>query len=251
MIKERDRSFNSSGEASCVADGILGSTGAPQDGPANQPVASGKNVYIVDDDSGIRQSTYFLLAACGYSPQSFGSGQDFVDALPGLAPGCVLLDVRMPEIDGLTLLSSAHDLLARHPVIVVTGHGDTMIAVRAMKLGAADFIEKPFGEDVLLETIEQALARLNGVLGVLREKERATALVSLLTAREHEVLRGLLAGHSNKVIAFELGLSARTVEMHRAGMMDRLGVRSLSDALKIALTADTVPLALREPGPRR
>ena len=201
-----------------------------------------KRVYIVDDDAAIRRSTHFLLTGCGYLPHSFAGGRDFLDAQPTLEPGCVLLDVRMPEMDGLKLLELRQGSQSRHPVVVMTGHGDIAIAVRAMKLGAIDFIEKPFREDVLLETIEQSFAELDRALDAQDKRDAAVDLTGKLSARETEVLRGLLGGLSNKAIAFDLGLSTRTVEMHRANMMERLHVRSLSEALTIALAADLEPL---------
>ena len=211
---------------------------------------SRRRVYIVDDDSGIRRSTYFLLTTCGYVPHSFASGADFLDAQPTLEPGCVLLDVRMPDLDGLKLLEQQREPHRHHPVVVMTGHGDVALAVRAMKLGAVDFLEKPFEESVLLETIEQAFAVLDRTRD-MQDKRAATAdLIGKLTARETDVLRGLLGGLSNKAIAFDLGLSTRTVEMHRASMMERLHVRSLSEALAIALSAELPPLRhVRPAGP--
>lgn len=203
---------------------------------------SRRPVYIVDDDSGIRRSTFFLLTARGYLPHSFASGRDFLEAEPTLAPGCVLLDVRMPDLDGLKLLESWQGSQPHHPVVVMTGHGDVALAVRAMKLGAADFIEKPFQENALLETIGQAFAMLDRSLGAQDKRAVAADLAGRLTPRETDVLRGLLGGLSNKMIAFDLGLSTRTVEMHRASMMERLGVRSLSEALTIALAAELEPL---------
>lgn len=203
---------------------------------------SDRRVYIVDDNSDIRRSTYFLLTTCGYRAHSFVSGQDFLDAQPTLEPGCVLLDIRMPDIDGLKLLEMRRGAMPLHPVVVMTAHGDVGVAVRAMKLGAVDFIEKPFAEAVLLETIDQAFHPLDRALAAEAERNAAAELVGQLSAREAAVLRGLRGGLSNKAIAFHLGLSVRTVEMHRAHMMDRLGVRSLSEALTIALAGGLQPL---------
>ena len=207
--------------------------------------ATARRIYIVDDDSQVRQSTYFLLDSCGFVPRSFASGVDFLDALPGLASGCVLLDVRMPAIDGLKALESMQPDLPTHPVIVMTGHGDVTIAVRAMKLGATDFIEKPFGEQAILEVLELAFAKLDNADVATRNRVAASERIDQLSNRERDVLRGLLAGSPNKVIAFDVGLSTRTVEMHRARMMERLAVRSLSEALKLALAAGLDPLAPR------
>ena len=201
-----------------------------------------RHVYIVDDDSGFRRSTYVLLTTSGYVARPFADLADFLDAQPTLEPGCVLLDVRMPELDGLRLLEQQHGSHTHHPVVVMTGHGDVALAVRAMKLGAVDFIEKPCREAVLLETIEQSFAVLDRALHVHDKHADAAGLIGTLTGREMDVLRGLLGGSSNKLIAFDLGLSTRTVEMHRARMMERLGVRSLSEALNVALAAGLEPL---------
>jgi two-component system response regulator FixJ len=153
----------------------------------------------------------------------------------------VLLDMLMPGIDGLGVLERAKPWLATHPVIVMTGHGDVALAVRTMKMGAADFIEKPFRRPALLETLDLAFNKLGGPPTVAPEQEHATRLVGTLSPRESDILHGLMEGLSNKVLAHRLDLSPRTVEMHRANMMKRLGVRNLSEALKLGLVADRKP----------
>lgn len=202
---------------------------------------SGKGiVYIVDDDETVRASTSFFLKVAGFEPRCHASGQAFCDAAQMLPPGCILLDMRMPRFDGFDVLTALGTHSFAMPVIVMTGHGDVATAVKAMKLGAMDFIEKPFEEDFLLERLAVAFAALDAGINERQQQEDARARLGRLTPREDDVLRGLIAGRPNKVLAFELGLSVRTVEMHRANMMDRLGVRTLPDAFRIALRAGTI-----------
>jgi two-component system, LuxR family, response regulator FixJ len=190
-------------------------------------------IYVVDDDHMIRQSLDFFLSTAGYHPRQFSSGIDFLGAVPKLPPGCVVLDIRMPDMDGLQVMREMADMLDRYPVIVMTGHGDIATAVTAMQLGAFDFLEKPYEEAVLIQAIEGAFDRLDRDKTALEERSRSRAAIESLTLRERDVLNGLAAGHPNKVIAEMLGLSVRTVEMHRASMMHRLGIRTLGDALRI------------------
>ncbi len=199
---------------------------------------AGRAVFVVDDDPLVRESTEMWLTSAGYQVVQFADPGVFVDALPQLAPGCVLLDVQMPGIDGLGVLEKAQPWLAMHPMIVMTGHGDVALAVRTMKMGAADFIEKPFRRPDLLATLDQAFQKLDGQPADDAEKHEASRLIGGLTPRESDVLNGLMEGLSNKALAHRLDLSPRTVEMHRANMMKRLGVRSLSEALKLGLVAD-------------
>lgn len=196
-----------------------------------------KAVYIVDDDPAVRRSTSFFLTTAGFKPQPYSSGRDFLDDVPALAPGCVLLDIRMPDLDGLQVIESFGQHMAKLPVVVMTGHGDVEIAVKAMKLGAIDFLQKPFEESVMLEVLEREFSNLGEQVRGFEERAKAQQLIKRLTPRETEVLRGLIGGLSNKVLAFELDLSTRTIEMHRAHMMGRLGAKSLSDALSTAFAA--------------
>lgn len=201
-----------------------------------------RQVYVVDDDAMVRSSTAYFLAASGHAARMWRSGQEFLDELPVLSPGCVLLDVRLPGVDGLQVLEAMHDRLAQFPVIVMTGHGDVATAVRAMKLGASDFHEKPFDEAALLDTLARLFAALDKQVEADDHQAAAQARLALLTKRELDVLRGLAAGLPNKLLAYELGLSVRTVEMHRANMMTRLGVRSLPEALRLAYLAGVVAI---------
>jgi two-component system response regulator FixJ len=191
-------------------------------------------VYIVDDDPIVRRSTSFLLKSAGFEARAFRAGTDFLDELPMLQPGATLLDVRMPDIDGLSVLRAIPDnRRAMFPVIVITGHGDLPTAVQAMKLGAKDFLEKPFAEDALFDILAKIFSTFADDLGELVRRNNCRDLIAALSPRERDVLRGLMRGDANKLVAHQLGLSVRTVETHRAKMLERLGVRTLPDALRL------------------
>lgn len=194
-------------------------------------------VHLVDDDEAIRRSAGFMLKTSGYQVKAYASGVELLKDARDLSPGCVLLDVRMPEMDGLQVQEALKDRGIGHPVIVMTGHGDIGVAVQAMKAGAVDFIEKPFEKAVLLSAIEEGFARIEQA-GRNRERaEQAQVRLQALTPRERDVLEGLVRGHPNKTIAYDLDISPRTVEIHRANLMSKLGVASLSEALRIAFAA--------------
>jgi two-component system response regulator FixJ len=198
-------------------------------------------VYVVDDDRDVRRSLSFMLGAAEIRSHPYGSGADFLEALPDLEPGCILLDLRMPQMDGFHVMAELAQRNVDWPVVVMTGHGEIPIAVRAMKMGAVDFIEKPFSEQALLACFSQAFDLLAQRAASGRRRRLAHERAALLTAREMEVLASLLAGQSNKQIAQSLGISLRTVEMHRGNMMDRLGASSLAEALTLALEAGVRP----------
>lgn len=207
--------------------------------PAAPPPIGARRIYIVDDDPLVRRSTAFLLNSAGYVTRAFLSGPDFLGEVPGLQPGITLLDVRMPDMDGLAVLEHIpSDRRPVFPVVVITGHGDLPTAVRAMKLGARDFLEKPFSEDALYEILETIFSQLADEMDHISQRDRSRALIGSLSPRELDVLRGLIGGESNKLVAHNLGLSVRTVEMHRAKMLDRLGVRTLPDALRMLFMAE-------------
>lgn len=191
-------------------------------------------IHIVDDDSGVRQSLWFFLTAAGYAPRVFSNGTDLLAELDQLPLAPLLLDLNMAEMDGFQVLEAMRKRASAVPVIILTGHGDVAGAVRAMKMGAFDFVEKPFDNETLLASITAAAALMARSTEQDREAREAGRRIAALSAREREVLSCLAAGKSNKVIARELGLSPRTVEMHRANMMQRLGVRGLPDALRLA-----------------
>lgn len=196
-----------------------------------------RTIYLVDDEDSIRRSASFMLRTSGFEVRTFESGVAFLKEVGGLAPGCVLLDVRMPVMDGMEVQAELNARGVTMPVVVLTGHGDVGIAVAAMRGGAVDFIEKPFEREVLLEAIEAAFVRL--AQGALENASAQAARVRLaaLTPREQDVIRGLVVGKPNKVIAWDLQISPRTVEVYRANAMTKLGVRSLSEALRIAFAA--------------
>ena len=197
--------------------------------------------YVVDDEPTVRRSLALLLRSAGFKAQDFDSGEAFLRAVAGLPFGCVLLDLRMPGMDGLGVQREMAARGVALPVVIVTAHGDIALAVQAMKAGACDFIEKPYEADAILQAVEAALARGDEERARTRDAENAAALVAALTPRESQVLQGLLAGHPNKIIAFGLSVSPRTVEIHRANVMAKLGARSLSEAVRIALSAGLKP----------
>lgn len=199
--------------------------------------ADGRIVYLVDDDEAIRRSAGFMLKTSGFTVKSFANGLEFLKERE-LAPGCVLLDVRMPGMDGLEVQKALRERGNDQPVIVMTGHGDVSVAVRAMKEGAIDFIEKPFEKAALLEAIDDGFARLERSDRSRVRADEARVRLNSLTPREMDVLQGLVRGHPNKTIAYDLDISPRTVEIHRANLMGKLGVHSLSDALRIAFQAN-------------
>jgi two-component system response regulator FixJ len=199
-------------------------------------------VYIVDDDAEVRRSTWFMLSAAGFQPRAFAGGADFLDALPHLPLGAVLLDLQMPDVGGFDVLQAITRNDTSFPTIVVTGFGGVIGAVRAMKLGAVDFIEKPYVEDTLLAIIEGAVASSRGQEESRKRQTRARHKLAQLTPREREVLELMVAGLTNKLIAYRLQISNRTVEMHRASLMDRLGESSFSAAIRLAIAAGIDPV---------
>jgi len=200
-------------------------------------MADRRLIHIVDDEEAIRRSASFMLKTSGFDVETWASGVAFLKEARTAAHGCVLLDVRMPEMDGLEVQQALLDRGIALPVIVLTGHGDIAIAVRAMKAGAVDFLEKPFEKARLLDAIEAAFARLDDKAGRADRAQDAAVVIASLTAREQDVLKGLAKGLPNKTIAYDLGISSRTVEVHRANLMSKLKVRSLSEALRIAFSA--------------
>lgn len=179
-------------------------------------------VFVVDDDPTLRESLCFLLQSMKMRVRAFASAREFLDACDPAQPGCLLLDVRMPEISGLQLQEMMAARGLRLPVIVITGHGDVAMAVRAMKQGAHDFLEKPFNDQALLERVQQCLVLDAQRRGEAAERERIAARAGTLTARESEVLDGVLGGRANKQIAADLGISIKTVEVHRARVMEKM-----------------------------
>ena len=194
-------------------------------------------VHLIDDDDGVRQSLAFLLASAGLAVRVYESASAFLEALGTLQSGCIVSDVRMPGIDGLQLLRRLQALGVRSPVIIVTGHADVSLAVEAMKAGAVDFIEKPFDDEAILSAIRIALDHYDHTGRRDTEVVQIQTKLQSLSAREREVLEGLLAGNPNKTIAYDLSLSPRTVEVHRANVMTKMGASSLSGLVRMSLVA--------------
>ena len=197
-------------------------------------------VYVIDDDPAMRDSLDFLLGAAGFSVRLFDSAQRFLDELASLEAGCVLTDVRMPGIDGMELLRRLNAGARKLPVIVMTGHGDIPLAVEAMKLGALDFLEKPFEDDRLIGMIETALTQSETGSKSDALTADMAARVASLTQRERQVMQGLITGHSNKTIAREYDISPRTVEVYRANVMTKMQANSLSELVRFAIRAGIV-----------
>jgi two-component system, LuxR family, response regulator FixJ len=193
-------------------------------------------VHVVDDDAAVRRALVRLLRSEGLEAVAYESAQAVLNAAPSLSSGCVLLDIQMPGMDGLELLARFGELGIGLPVIVVTGHGDVPTAVRAMKAGAVDFIEKPIDEAQVFAAIDAALGEKKPVARD-RAASEATERMALLSPRERQVLEAIAVGRPNKLIAYDLGISVRTVEVHRAHMLDRLGVRNIAEAIRIAVMA--------------
>ena len=198
-------------------------------------------VYIVDDDDAVRHSLSVLLESKAYIVRSFGSAPEFLAAAPSLPVGCLIADIRMPEMDGLELQQRLIERSLHFPMIVITGHGDVPLAVRAMKAGAIDFIEKPFASEAILDSLAAAVVHLATPHEQDPMRAAAAAKLALLSPREREVLEGLLAGLPNKSIAYDLAISPRTVEIHRARAMDKMGARSLSELIRLTLAAGVRP----------
>ncbi|HLO19288.1 MAG TPA: response regulator FixJ [Sphingomicrobium sp.] len=194
-------------------------------------------VHLVDDDAAIRRSVGFMLKTSGHRVETYESGAHLLKSCGELDQGCILLDIRMPGMDGLEVQQALLEKGVSLPVIIMTGHGDVTLAVKAMKAGAVDFIEKPFEKDSLLASLDEGYRRLSRKEATDDRMRDAAVRLQALTSREREVLDGLAQGLPNKTIAYDLGISPRTVEIHRANLMTKLEVRSLSEALRIAFAA--------------
>lgn len=201
---------------------------------------STRSIYIVDDDEAVRSSLYSLLSALpDQLVRSFASGEAFLDRTDELDPGVILLDQSMPGLSGMEVLQRLDS--SRFVAIVLTGHGSVSIALEAIRSGAADFLEKPYDPDTLLQILDRAFATLEQDRASLAKVAAAQAKIDRLSAREREVLKGLIEGRANKVIAHELEISPRTVEIYRSNVMEKLEVRSLSEALRISFAAGLFP----------
>lgn len=194
-------------------------------------------IYVIDDDDAMRDSLNFLLDSSGYSVTLFDDAQRFMDALPGLAFGCVVSDVRMPGIDGIELLKRMKAQHSPFPILIMTGHGDVPLAVEAMKLGAVDFLEKPFEDDRLIAMIEAAIRQAEPAAKSEAIAQDVAARVASLSPRERQVMEGLVAGLSNKLIARDYDISPRTIEVYRANVMTKMQAGSLSELVRLAMRA--------------
>ena len=194
-------------------------------------------VHVIDDDEAARQSLAFLLDCAGLAVRSYESAAEFLTAVPTMEHGCIITDVRMPGMSGVELIGRLKALAVADPVIVITGHADVPLAIQAMKAGVADFLEKPFGDDAILDAVRSALARRTDVNLAKDERDRFITLLDTLSQREREVLDGLVEGRANKVIAFDLGISARTVEVYRANVMTKMKAGSLSELVRMVTIA--------------
>jgi two-component system, LuxR family, response regulator FixJ len=195
-------------------------------------------VHVIDDDDALRESLAFLLRTAQIDVQDYSSASAFLDALPDLNLSCIITDVRMPGLSGIDLLKRLKDLKINVPVIVITGHADVPLAVEAMKFGAIDFLEKPFDDEVLTASVHSALNSRQGESNRHIERVAIESRLDNLSNRERDVLAGLVAGRANKQIAFDLGISPRTVEIYRANLMDKMRAASLSDLVRMALIAE-------------
>ncbi|MGT2504544.1 response regulator FixJ [Bradyrhizobium guangxiense] len=195
------------------------------------------HVYVIDDDAAMRDSLQFLLDSTGFEVTLFDNAESFVEALPGLAFGCVLSDVRMPGLDGIELLKWMKAQQSPFPIVIMTGHGDVPLAVEAMKLGAVDFLEKPFDDDRLTAMIESAIRQAEPTAKSEAVAQDIAARVASLSPRERQVMEGLIAGLSNKLIAREYDISPRTIEVYRANVMTKMQANSLSELVRLAMRA--------------
>ncbi|WP_027572908.1 response regulator FixJ [Bradyrhizobium sp. WSM1743] len=195
------------------------------------------NVYVIDDDAAMRDSLNFLLDSAGFAVTLFDDALAFLEALPNLEFGCVVSDVRMPGLDGIELLKRMKAQQSPFPIVIMTGHGDVPLAVEAMKLGAVDFLEKPFEDDRLTAMIETAIRQAEPAAQSGALVQDIAARVASLSPRERQVMEGLVAGLSNKLIAREYDISPRTIEVYRANVMTKMQASSLSELVRLAMRA--------------
>ena len=200
-------------------------------------------IHVIDDDDAARDSLAFLLDCAGLQVRTYPSAVAFLAGIAELPPGVIITDVRMPEMSGVELVNRLKAFGVRQPVIVITGHADVPLAIQAMKAGVSDFIEKPFSETTILDAVEAALIRESEQDALIAERDRILARMATLSPREGEVLDGLVQGRANKVIAHDLSISARTVEVYRANVMTKLKAASLSELVKMAMIAKLVTTA--------
>ena len=198
-------------------------------------------VHVIDDDEAARESLEFLLRSAKIQVRTYESARAFLKNLSSVEAGCIITDVRMPDLSGIDLLRKLREMDFGIPVIVITGHGDVPLAVEAMRIGAVDFLEKPYDDDALLSSVRSALSQGDKGAPQSREKAELQERLATLSNREREVLEGLVAGQPNKIIAYNLGISPRTVEIYRANLMTKMKAGSLSDLVRMTLIAGIQP----------
>jgi two-component system response regulator FixJ len=210
--------------------------------------AEKSTVHVIDDDQAVREVLAFQLGSAGIDVRTYESAAGFLKVAPTVQAGCIITDVRMPELSGIDLLRRLRELKVAAPVIVITAHGDIPLAVEAMRMGAINFLEKPFDDDVLLASVRSALEK--GDQDRTRQADRSSiqSRIAALSNRERDVLQGLVAGRANKQIAYDLGISARTIENYRANLMIKMQAASLSDLVRMALIAGMLDAATKDAG---
>jgi two-component system response regulator FixJ len=204
-------------------------------------------VHVIDDDEAMRESLAFLFKTAKVKAEVYDGADSFLKRLPQPSGGCVVTDVRMPGMSGIDLLKRLRELKNPIPVIVITGHGDIPLAVEAMKWGASDFLEKPFDDELLLAAVRSAMADQAADQEVMAQRSAIQQRLTKLSARERQVLDGLIAGHPNKTIAYDLGISPRTIEIYRANVMTKMEAQSLSELVRMAIVVGTVGRASKGP----
>ncbi|ATY33548.1 response regulator FixJ [Sphingomonas psychrotolerans] len=200
-------------------------------------MANEQVVHIIDDDEGVRSSLAFLLDCSEIPTHTYESAAQFLKIVPTMQRGCIITDVRMPEMNGLELLARLKSLGVPDPVIVITGHADVPMAIQALHAGVSDFIEKPFSDEVILLAVRSALAKQHNREEIQVERDQIDKRISTLSAREREVMDRLIEGKANKVIAYDLSISARTVEVYRANVMTKMQARTLSELVRMVMIA--------------
>ena len=203
--------------------------------------AAGPTVYVVDDDEMFRKSLHWLLESVGLPVATFATAAEFLDAYRPGDPGCLVLDIRMPGMSGLQLQDELAARAIRLPIVFLTAHGDVPMAVAAVKKGAVDFVQKPYNDQRLLDVVQDALQRDADTRAADERRRRTAGLIAAMTPREREVMNAVVAGKTNKVIADELGVAVKTIEAHRARMMDKMGASSVAELVRLVTAIDAGP----------
>jgi len=219
-----------------ATDGANGEAGDVESASTSQDTGDAV-VHIIDDDAAARDALAFLLDCHEIRTRTYESAVQFLAGVATIEPGCIVTDVRMPELSGVELVDRLKALDVLEPIIVITGHADVPMAIQALRAGVVDFIEKPFSDDAILDAVRSAIASQRSRVEMEAERRRIADLLALLSGREREVMEGLVEGKANKVIAYDLGISARTVEVYRANVMTKTGARTLSELVRMVMVA--------------